>query len=72
MSIEDFIASIPRRYWTNPIRTVQSSNNGPFVNTIYLEAITVIEFPCCMSFSGAHTEDCEALKAVQSWKGRWS
>ncbi|KKL77388.1 hypothetical protein LCGC14_2035380 [marine sediment metagenome] len=74
--IEDFIASIPERYWTNPIRTVHSSDSGGFVNTVYLEHITIIAIPCCISMAalvggGPHDEDCDAVKAVQSWEGRW-
>ena len=69
--IEDFIATIPKRYWTNPIETVHNSANGPFINTVYREDVTVIEFPCCMSFDSPHAKDCEALKGIQSWEGRW-
>ncbi|KKK63553.1 hypothetical protein LCGC14_2993110 [marine sediment metagenome] len=76
MSVEDYMASIPARYWTNPVKTVHSSNNSGFINTVYLETITVVEIPCCVSLMvlvGAkhHSKDCEAVKAVQSWRGRW-
>ena len=77
MAIEDFLSSIPKSYWRNPIRTVHSSGNSGFIATRYLESVTVIEIPCCVSLTAlvdpenSHREDCEALKAVQSWKGRW-
>ncbi len=76
MVIEDFIASIPKSYWRNPMRTVHSSGNSGFIATRYLESVTVVEIPCCLSLMALvgpdhHNEDCEALKGIQSWEGRW-
>ena len=74
--IEDIIASIPKSYWRNPIRTVHSSGNSGFIATRYLERVTLIELPCCISLRALvgldhHKDNCEALKGIQSWEGRW-
>jgi len=75
MVVEDFL--IPKSYWRNPIQVVHSSGNSGFIVTKYLEHVTVIELPCCISLMALvgpdhHREDCAALKAVQSWEGRQS
>ncbi len=76
MGIEDFLATIPRSYWNNPIKTVHSSGNSGFIKTSYLAKVTLIELPCCISLMALvgpdhHREVCPALIAVRSWEGRW-